>query len=425
MSDAAAPPTGSRAARVARAVGKKLVALGIGLTISFLLAECTMRIVGIGSPVFARPDGRYGLVLIPGTTGWYRAEGKGWVSINSVGMRDVEHAVTKPPGTYRIAILGDSYAEALQVSRDQAFWAVMGKQLGGCAALGGAKVEVLNFGVSGYSQTQELMVLQDKVWRYQPDLVLLAVLTGNDISDNVPELTSGRPPFFHVGERGELTLDTSRTHKLGRGGELMLWLIRHSRVFQLANSARLNLAQCGKLGACYSPEGAGAGGEAGLRNQVYLPPTDAAWTNAWRVTEALIDAIRDDVAAHHARLLLATLSNGIQVHPDPAVRAQFRAAIGSPDLLYPDKRVAEIAARAGIPSLALAPVLAAHAESTHTYLHGWPGPGLGKGHWNPDGHRVAGEALATWVCQTLAPAPAPAVAPPPVAPVPPAPTPAP
>ena len=370
--------------------GVRLAAWGVGVLLSLALAEGVLRLAGIGWPVFARPDGRYGQVLIPGAKGRYRTEGSGWVSINADGMRDVAHTREKPAGTWRIAVLGDSYAEALQVDREQAFWAVMGARLGSCGALRGSRVEVLNFGVSGYDQAQELLVLREKVMAYRPDAVLLAVLTGNDIADNVPALAQGRRPYFHRGPGGVLTLDTSQARSPGVLKLATLSLVRHLRVLQVVNAAWLRLT----MGAA-----ATGPGESGLRNGVYLPPSDTAWASAWTVTESLLHAIRDEVAAHSAALYVVTLSNGIQVHPDPLVRERFRRAIGSPDLLYPDRRMAQVAADARVPFLMLAPRLQAWAESTGRPLHGWPGPGQGTGHWNAEGHRVAGEAIAAWMCQ--------------------------
>ena len=398
---APAPAPTSRARRLARAAGKKLLALGIGVAISLLFAECALRVIGIGSPVFHRPDARYGMVLIPGESGWFVIEGKAWVSINCAGMRDVAHARAKPAGTFRIAVLGDSYTEALQVPLAQAFWSVLGAQLGTCAALAGQKVEVLNFGVSGYSTAQELLVLQDKVWAYQPDAVVLAFLTGNDVADNSPALTTAPVPFFRF-EGDALVLDARRTRGLGTGARALHWMIRHSRVLQLGNQMRLNLALCGKLGKCAEDRDV-TQGELGQRNGVYLEPTDDAWRDAWRVTEALLVKLRDEVAALGARFYLVTLSNGIQVHPDLAVRERFRAAIGAPDLFYADRRLAAFAEGAGIPVLTLAPRFAEAAARDQTYFHGWKGPNLGKGHWNPDGHRAAGEAISAWMCQSLAP----------------------
>ena len=58
--------------------------------------------------------------------------------------------VDKPPNTFRIAVIGDSFAEALQVDLDHTFWSVMERKLAEGWRGNGQRVEVLNFGVSGY-----------------------------------------------------------------------------------------------------------------------------------------------------------------------------------------------------------------------------------------------------------------------------------
>ena len=56
------------------------------------------------------------------------------------------------------------------------------------------------FGVSGYGTAQERSASsRRRVWPYfDPDVVLVATLTGNDIADNHPDLRSGtdRAPFY-------------------------------------------------------------------------------------------------------------------------------------------------------------------------------------------------------------------------------------
>ena len=46
----------------------------------------------------------------------------------------------------------------------------MEKRLHDCPAVAGRNVEVLNFGVSGYSTAQELITLQRDVFAYSPTL---------------------------------------------------------------------------------------------------------------------------------------------------------------------------------------------------------------------------------------------------------------
>ena len=84
-----------------------------------------------------------GSKLRPGIKGHFLKEGGGYVRINSDGLRDREHSLSPPPNTLRIAVLGDSFTEAMQVNREEAFWAVMEKDLQGCGNLRGRQVEVL------------------------------------------------------------------------------------------------------------------------------------------------------------------------------------------------------------------------------------------------------------------------------------------
>jgi hypothetical protein len=143
------------------------------------------------------------------------------------------------------------------------------------------------------------------------------------------------------------------------------------------------------------------GGEPGLDDEIYLEPTDPVWQSAWRTTEALIRKMRDEVQDHGARFLLMTLSNAIQVNPDPALRASYAARIGAPDLLLPDRRLATFAKDEGIPVLTLAPILRSWAETHQTCVHGFEEPWICQGHWNEHGHRVAGEQLAARLCEEL------------------------
>ena len=50
--------------------------------------------------------------------------------------------------------------------------------------------------------------------------------------------------------------------------------------------------------------------------------------------------------------------------------------------------------------LNLAPLFQSYAEENKVFLHGFQSSGnLGRGHWNEDGHRLAGELIARWLCR--------------------------
>src|SRR6185295_39399 len=111
--------------------------------------------------------------------------------------------------TVRIAVLGDSFTEAMHVPLEQTFWFLLQQKLQQCNAFPGKQVEVINFGVSGYGTAQELLTLRQKVWSYSPDIVILAFTTYNDVYDNSRALSrTEEVPYFSY-RNGALAYDTS------------------------------------------------------------------------------------------------------------------------------------------------------------------------------------------------------------------------
>jgi hypothetical protein len=138
--------------------------------------------------------------------------------------------------------------------------------------------------------------------------------------------------------------------------------------------------------------------ELGTEHLVYLEPVNDVWNDAWRVTEELFAVMRDEVKSHGAQFVVATLSNGPQVHPDPKVREGFKKSLGIVDLFYPDNRIKALCMHEQIPVITLAPELQVFAEHNKVSLHGF-GSNLGNGHWNSAGNRVAGELIAKKICE--------------------------
>ncbi|HZG54825.1 MAG TPA: SGNH/GDSL hydrolase family protein [Pyrinomonadaceae bacterium] len=404
----------------------KLAMLFVALLCGLLIAEIALRLAGYTYPVFYTPDTVRGFALRPGVSGWYRKEGEAYIRINSDGLRDREHAKPKPANTLRIALLGDSYAEALQVPLEDAFWVVLEQRLQGCRSFNeGKQVEVINFGVSGYGTAQELLTLRERVWDYAPDIVLLAVTTNNDITDNSrPLKKTDEIPYF-VYRDGQLTLDNSfretrvfrlRHSTLSHAGR---WLREHLRVIQALHQGQYALknylasrrasaaskpqdnAQARMTNALAQQNDRAApvhvSDELGIDNLIYREPADPTWQEAWRVTEGLLLLMRDEVRGRGAQFLVATLSNGVQVHPRPDAREAFLARVGATDIFYPDARLKSLGEREGFPVFTLAPSLQQYAEQHQVFLHGF-GRDLGNGHWNASGHRLAGELLAQKIC---------------------------
>lgn len=94
-------------------------------------------------------------------------------STNRWGMRDHDYAKAKAPGTLRIALLGPSHVMGNGVADGTTFEAVLEERLNRELTPGKyTHVEILNFGVDGYSLTQQVAILEERVLDFSPDVVI-------------------------------------------------------------------------------------------------------------------------------------------------------------------------------------------------------------------------------------------------------------
>lgn len=391
--------------------------------IGLMMAELGLRAVGISYPIFSQFDGNLGVSLRPQAEGWFKREGEAFVRINSAGLRDREHAIPKPNNVLRIAVLGDSYAEALQVPMEDTFWAVVEREVKGCATMGPREPELINFGVSGYGTAQELIMLRDRVWTYAPDIVLLMITPSNDIRNNSRALEKDdRRPYF-VLKNGQLEEDTSfrngvgfqlRASSLGRA----ITDVRDSlRIFQLTIEALRRMTQPNPatyeqpdLVGQAADETSRSGrpgktppwlqGETGLDMGTYAEPQELVWKDAWQVTEDLVKLMHTEVKSRGKGFMAITVSSGPQVGPDQAARRVLERRLGVADLFYAENRLRTLGGNS-FEVLTLAPLFQAYAEEQRIFLHGFRSSGLGLGHWNIAGHQLAGQLIAQELCKKL------------------------
>lgn len=384
-----------------RKFASKLLLLGVSVALTLVFAEIVLRIAHVGYPslggklLLLQADPYTGMSMRPGLAMPMYLENEVTVYTNTAGLHDHEHSKQKPPNTYRVAVLGDSFAEALQVPIEKTFSSVLQRELAGCSELKGKNVEVINFGISGYGTAQELQMLRHYAWDYSPDLVLLAFFTGNDVQNNSRELQQDPYRPYFVLQNGKLVLDDSFVSAPGFRSRFspfnmfLSWSIAHSHLLQVAAAAKNYISQRNIEGVKST--------EMGLSDDIYHEPTDPVWKDAWNVTDALIVEMRDEVKAKGAQLLVVTLSSNIQVDPDPTAREQLRKRLGVPNLLYPDEHIAQLAKREDISVLTLAPIFLQYAQEHNVSLHGFRGNR--QGHWNESAHQLGGELMAQRVCQ--------------------------
>jgi hypothetical protein len=382
---------------------KKVTTCAIGVLIAALMFEVAIRYTPFAEVHMVTYDSRRGWGLLPGAEELYTREGRGHVKINRDGLRDVDHAKPKPADTFRIAVVGDSYAEADQVELDRTFWWVMQERLRACPALAGKRVEAINFGVRAYGTAQELFSLRYHAWQYSPDFVVLAIYIGNDIRNNSVRLEPNKCRPFFVERDGHFVLGGPFVDSSFMRFRCMVrYESRKSQVANVLGDAVMRVRSSLRDWARPNPSPQKANGAKSKPewplDPVFVEPRDPVWDGAWRATDVAITMVAREAESHHAGFLAVTLSDAFQVYPDKARRAAYQKELGVDDLFYPERRIAALGEREGFAVLNLAPALQAYADEHHAYLHGFGSSGLGAYHWNELGHKLGGELIADDVC---------------------------
>jgi hypothetical protein len=366
-------------------------------------AEIGVRLLGLEGRARVRVVPGKGITFEPGAAYRHVKEGFSEGRFNAQGFRDRERSVARPPGGYRILVLGDSFVEALQVPLDEAFPAVLEDRLR--RRPGGNRTEVLAMGQSGFGTASELMRYLDFGAAYDPDVVLLAFYAGNDVRDNSVVLNGDAPEFFFtLAADGTLGLDRSRIEARERARAASGFFDRLEDWSQLAAlvSDRLTLLRLTRR-AGLRAAAAGASASPHDDASVYAEDAGASWRDAWSVSEAILGRLADETAARGSRLAVVSIGTAEQVEED--LGRNVLAASPGRDLDRPDRRLAAMTAKRGVPCLLLAPGLRAAEAAGAGRLYGF-GARRG-GHWNAAGHRAAAELIERFLEENrlLAPAP--------------------
>ena len=102
------------------------------------------------------------------------------IQTNSRGIRHGEIPRKKPPGTRRIVVVGDSFTEGMGVAVDETFVSLLESRL----STPEHPTEVINCGLSATSPMQYARILFHICLDYEPDAVIIA-LYANDVTETV------------------------------------------------------------------------------------------------------------------------------------------------------------------------------------------------------------------------------------------------
>lgn len=347
---------------------------GVTLSVSILLSVIVMEAVlrWAGSPADSGGQLDDGLFAYDARLGWVVS--RDWrgghvhsdydvkYATNGFGHRGTPVATAKQPGERRYAYLGDSFTFGMGVNDAETFTEILASR---------GTAQHLNFGVPGYSTDQEVLYLEEKVARFQPDVVVLMVYLANDLIDNLgpyPLQVDFAKPYFAL-DNGSLAIRNTPVPREPKPAVL------RSRSFSsvvlkgveakqslLARSEILR-----RLG--YRDQ---AGDISGLLADSTKPSID--------LFDALIRRLDDGVRSMNAKLVVALLPGRSVVHEPGGYSAQYQDHVG--------RLIRVRLKQAGIETLDLGGELRAQFGRGETDLY-FPHDG----HLTVKGHRVMADFL--------------------------------
>jgi lysophospholipase L1-like esterase len=281
-------------------------------------------------------------------------------------MRDRAH--DGPRARLRLALVGDSFTQGLQVEDDQ----TVSRRLEQLASGG---LEAFNFGVSSVGTSVELLLYRERVRPVRADVVVLLLFLGNDVTDNVPGLKQRTDPtmaqvspYFPLGPDGVLTqspvrgiaLQSSRLGWLLKKGVLGQWVVWTTQVARLP----------------------------GFNHEA--PPAASTeeyplLENAWSVTEQVLVRFHKEVLADRAQFILVVIPADMVAIDRGELDCGTRDGVARLEIL---------ARREGFPVLDLSTPFLEAIERGRGPLSYSCDP-----HWNAAGHNEAAKAILHFLRQ--------------------------
>ena len=242
------------------------------------------------------------------------------------------------------------------------------------------------------------MTLKNNVWKYDPDLVILAFYSENDVTDNLKELSNKKyRPYFKFKNNKLDEVDksflNSEPYKILSSipGKIFLKISQYSRLSQLLREVYVQQYFKKQKNNNYNKI------KKTTLSNLYNP-IDKVWSEAWATTENVILLINEEVKKNNKDFILVTLSNPIQVNKDLNKYNDFVKKNNINDIFYPENRLENFSRKNSIKFIKISEKMRKIAIEKNIYLHGFNNSKLGEGHWNLAGHNLASKLISEGIC---------------------------
>jgi hypothetical protein len=313
------------------------------------------------------------------------------ICINSFGFRD---GPWKTESGFKIAVLGDSYLQALQIPEGNYMSFILGHLLG---------LKVFNVANSGYGTIDELLVYKKLLRQWKPDITVI-FFCSNDIWNNSCELNKllawRHSHACAYLDQGELKISKNFNHfpiikpQIADSGfkrflrkYCLSCVVLHRFIYNYSRG-RLCLGSNFAFPPLKEWDG-------------YNVPSPKAWEDAWEITKEALSSFKKEIESNGGRLLVVSVSEYLRVSPN--WRKEVKRELGRGEILerfdpfYPLRRLKDLLKEQGIDYFELEPYFRQYRDKFDLeppYFSFWC-----DGHWNPLGHFLAAHLVAKYLLE--------------------------
>ena len=330
------------------------------------------------------------------------------IKISSQGLRDREFSTRKPPRTYRILSVGDSFSFGLGVEAEETYAKLLEKKLN--AAFPGRKFEVINAGRARTGPNQYLRNIEELGKAFHPDMVMVGFYTGNDVRNVLDDMSrkdayAGVPWIYRV---SDFLTDHFRLYAFLKKIKNYVHYRIKKRISRQRVPRKDEKPPDEREKAIYRDLSEGKMDPALERawekarvvfrlnpdlvrrmyQNTFSDNSDPKMREALKRTFLLIKKMRDKSKALGAEFVLLVIPPHVQVDPVySAFYSRFIVPVDTKKIQEAkiQQLLADFCRAEGIEYLDLLPAFRKHKEELTYYLM--------DGHWNQAGHRLAAEEI--------------------------------